>query len=95
LRGVEDNIDALCTFVWVYLHIWLWLVYTNIDLTLMNSLHKLLNYEIAGLERHFITTEYSTRVLCIHMHHLFYNALVYVSFRSIFIYNTTIYCSKI
>jgi len=34
----------------------------------MNSLHELLNYEIDELECHVITTEYRTRVHCIHMH---------------------------
>ena len=44
----------------------------------MNSLHGLLNCEIGGLECHVITTEYRTRVHCIHMQHLFCNALVHV-----------------
>jgi len=43
------------------------LVYTNIDQTLRDSLHGLLNYEIGGLDCHVITTEYRTRVHCIHM----------------------------
>ena len=38
-----------------------------IDQTLMNSLHGLLNCEIGGLDCHSITTEYITRVHCIHM----------------------------
>ena len=45
-------------------------VYTQIDQELMNSLHRLLNCEIGeigGLDCHVITTEYRTRVHCIHM----------------------------
>jgi len=34
----------------------------NIDQTLRNSLHRLLNREIGRLECHVITTEYRTRV---------------------------------
>ena len=41
----------------------------------MNSLHGLLNCEIGGLDCHVITIEYRTRVHCIHMYHLFDNAL--------------------
>ena len=52
--------------------------YTNIDQTLVNSLHGLLNCEIGGLDCHVITTEYRTCVYCIHMYHLFCNALVRV-----------------
>ena len=37
------------------------------DQTLMNSLHKLLNCEIGGLDRHVITTEYRTHAHCIHI----------------------------
>jgi len=33
-------------------------LYTNIDQTLGNSLHELLNCEIGGLDCHVITTEY-------------------------------------
>jgi len=43
------------------------LLYTNIDQKLVKSLHGLLNYEIGELDRHVITTEYRTRVYCIHM----------------------------
>ena len=43
------------------------LLYTNIDQTLVNSLHGLLNCEIGGLDCRVITTEYRTRVHCIHM----------------------------
>jgi len=39
----------------------------NIDQALMNSLHGLLNCEIGGLDCLFITTEYISRVHCIHM----------------------------
>ena len=41
-------------------------LYTNIDQKLVNSLHRLLNCEIGGLDCHIITTEYRTRVHCIH-----------------------------
>jgi len=40
---------------------------THIYQTLMNSLHRLLNCEIGGLDRHVNITEYRTRVHCIHM----------------------------
>ena len=53
-------------------------LYTNIDQTLVNSFHGLLNCEIGGLECHVITTEYRTHVHYIHMYHLFCNALVHV-----------------
>ena len=43
------------------------LLYTNIDRTLMNSLHRLLNCEIGGLDCNVITTEYRTRVHCVHI----------------------------
>jgi len=43
------------------------LLYTNIDQTLVNSLNGLLNCGIGGIEIHVITTEYRTRVNCIHM----------------------------
>jgi len=42
-------------------------LHTNIDQKLMNSLHGLLNCEPGGLECHVITTEYRTHVHCIHM----------------------------
>jgi len=42
-------------------------LYTHIDQTLVNSLHRLLNCEIGGLDCHVITTEYITRVRCIHV----------------------------
>jgi len=42
-------------------------LYTNIEQTLVNSLHRLLNREIGGSDCHVITTEYRTRVHCIYM----------------------------
>jgi len=53
-------------------------LYVNIDQTLVNSLHGLLNCKISGLACRVITTEYRTCVHCIHMYHLFCNALVHV-----------------
>ena len=50
------------------------LLYTNIDQKLVTSLHGLLNCEIGDKACRVITTEYRTRVHCIHMSHLFYNA---------------------
>ena len=41
--------------------------YTNIDQTLVNSLHRLLNCEIGGLDCYVITTENRTHVHCIHI----------------------------
>ena len=59
-------------------------LYTNIELKLVNLLHGLLNCEIGGLDRRVITTEYGTRVEhCIHMNHLFYNALVHVIYSGV------------
>jgi len=43
------------------------LLYTNIDQKLVNSLHRLLNCEIGGLDCHVFTTEYRTPAQCIHM----------------------------
>ena len=43
------------------------LLCTNIDQKLVNSLHRLLNCEIGGLDCRVITIEYRTRVHCIHM----------------------------
>ena len=43
------------------------LLYTNIDQTLVHSLHGRLNCEIGGLDCCVITTEYRTRVHCIHV----------------------------
>ena len=59
-------------------HVGLPVLYTNIDQKLMNSLHRLLNCEIGGLDCRVITTEYRTSVHCIHMYHLFCNALAHV-----------------
>ena len=42
-------------------------LYENIDQTLVNLLHRLLNREIGGLDCHVITTEYIIHVHCIHM----------------------------
>ena len=33
-------------------------LYLNIDQTIVNSLHRPLNYEIGGINCHIITTEY-------------------------------------
>ena len=46
------------------------------------SRHSWIHYmdckcNLARLDCHVITTEYRTRVHCIHMHHLFWNALVH------------------
>ena len=49
----------------------------------MNSLHRLLNCEINGLDWHVITAENGTRVHCIHMYHLFCNAFVHVIFSGV------------
>ena len=43
------------------------ILYTNIDQTLVNSLHRLWNCEIGGLDCYVSITEYRTRVQCIHM----------------------------
>ena len=43
-------------------HVRVLVVHENIDQTLVNSLHGLLNFEIGGLYCHAITTEYKTRV---------------------------------
>ena len=42
------------------------LLYTNIDQTLVYSLHRLLNCEIGGLDCPVIATEYITRVMLAH-----------------------------
>ena len=66
-------------------------LYTNIDQTLVNSLHGLLNCEIGGLDCRGITTEYRTGVHCIHMYHLFCKCVgpcyLFGSVWSMFIYN--------
>ena len=58
-------------------------MYGSIEQTLLNSLHRLLNCEIGGLDWHVITTEYRTRVHCIHMYHLFCDALVHVIYSGV------------
>ena len=58
-------------------------MYTNIDETLVNSLHGLLNCEIGGLDCRVITTEYRTCVHCKHMYHLFCNVLVHVIYSGV------------
>ena len=73
------------------------IVYTNIDQILVNLLHGLLNCEIGGLDCHIMKTEYRTRVHCLHMYHLFYNALVHVIYLGVSgqcshtLYNNTLY----
>jgi len=44
----------------------------NIDQTFVNSLHRLLNFKIGGLDYRVITTEYITRVHCIHRYLLIF-----------------------
>ena len=58
-------------------------MYTNIDKTLVNSLHGQLKCEIGGLDCHVITTEYKTSVHCIHMYNLFCNALIHVIYSGV------------
>jgi len=67
----------------IYTRVVLLLLYTNIDQKLLNSLHRLLNCEICGLDCHVITTEYRTRVHCIHMYHLVHNSLVHVIYSAV------------
>ena len=62
-RIEESNMFLLLPMIYYGILI----LYENIDQTLVNSLHKLLNREIGGLDCHVITTEYRTRVHCIHM----------------------------
>ena len=67
------------------------ILHGNIDQTLLNSLHCLLNFEIGRLDCRVITTEYKTHIQCIHMYHLFLQSIepcnLIRSFRSLFIYN--------
>jgi len=56
------------------------LLYTHIDQTLVNSLHRQLKGKIGGLDCCVITTEYMSCVHCIHVYHLFCNALVHVMY---------------
>ena len=70
----------------------------------MNSLHGLLSCEICGLDSdHVITTEYRTRVQCIHRQHLFCKALLNVIYSAVSgqcshtilvytFYNMVLYC---
>jgi len=62
-----------------------YVLYGNIDQTLVNWLHGLLNFKKGGLDCPVITTVYISRVHWIHMYHLFCN--LFRSFRSIFVYN--------
>jgi len=71
------------------------LLYTNIDQTLVNSLHRLLNCEIGGLDCHVISTEYRTRVHCIHMYvRPIFKCIdpcnLFRSIWSMFLYNTNV-----
>ena len=59
------DISGIQLFVYLYV-----LDYRNIDQTLANLLHglrSLLNAEIGGSDGCIVTTEYNTRVHCIHM----------------------------
>jgi len=62
------GLDCRSTDYIVYIEPEYMVLYTNIDQTLVNSLHGLLNCEIGGLDCHVITTEYRTRVHCIHIY---------------------------
>ena len=59
------------------------LLYKKIDQKLMKSFHRLLNCENGGLDCRVITTEYRTRAQCIHMYHLFCNALTHVIYSGV------------
>ena len=61
------------------------LLFTNIDQTLVNQLHGLLNCDKGDLYCLGITTEYISRVYRIHMKHLFCNALVHVSYSGVYV----------
>jgi len=56
------------------------LLHGNIDQALVNALHGLLNCEIGGLDCRVITIENITHANCIHMQHLFCNALVQINY---------------
>jgi len=82
-------IECICLYIILNVNVCLLPVYreafrlpivlcTKIDQTLVNSLHGLLNCEIGGLDCRVITTEYRTRVHCIHMYHLLCKTLVHV-----------------
>jgi len=53
-------------------------LYTHIDQTLVKSLHGLMNWEIGGLDCCVITTEYRTRVHCIHMYFVIHWSMVFI-----------------
>ena len=87
-RAISENLNMLCLLLLVSENIRVFLkccccchvtlvLQTNIDQKLANSLHGLLNCEIGGLDWSVITTEYSSRVHCIHMYHLLCNALAH------------------
>ena len=59
------------------------LLYTNIDQTLVNSLHRLLNCEIGALDCHIITTENITCVHCIHIYYLICDVFVHVIYSGV------------
>jgi len=77
-------------FIVIFIQLNKAVLYTNIDQTLVNSLHRLLSCEIGGLDCHAITREFRTRVHCIHMYHLFCNALVYVTYLGVNLANVLI-----
>jgi len=56
-------------------------LYTNIEPDTREF--RLLNCEIGRLDCRVITTEYRKHVHCIHMHHLFCNALVHVIYLAV------------
>ena len=58
LKGILCSIVVQCMCM---------VLHGNIDQTLVNPLLCLLNCEIGGLDYHVSTTEYRTRVHCIHM----------------------------
>ena len=60
-------------------------MYTNIEHTreFITPIVELWFCEIGGLDCQFITTEYRTRVHCIHMYHLLCNALVHVIYSGV------------
>ena len=65
-----------CTFANILYN----LLHGNIDQALVKSLHCLLNCEIGGLDGRVITIENITHVHCLHMYHLFRNALVQINY---------------
>jgi len=99
-RAISENLNMLCLLLLVSEKIRVFLkccccchvtlvLQTNIDQKLVNSLHKLLNCEIGGLDYHIITTEY-TCPLCTHVSPILQcigPCYLFRSFRSIFVYN--------